>query len=49
MFAGPTKWAVALPDSYAEDGDPLDESVHWFDSREEAETAVAQDKARQGR
>lgn len=41
LIKGPTKYAAKVPVTFDEDGDPDEEEIQWFDTREEAEAALA--------
>lgn len=41
LVKGPTKYAAKVPVTFDEDGDPDEEEIQWFDTREEAEAALA--------
>lgn len=41
LIQGPAKFAAAVPTVFDEDGDVEDCDTRWFDTREEAEQAIA--------
>lgn len=40
LLRGPRKWVAEVPISYDTDGNPNETDIRWFDSEEEAQTAL---------